>query len=83
MVNSEIECGYAQSGEHVVRWRTFYPRIVLVMSGNMSQMIRCWKGWSTNRERDRKACGLIRSRCRRGSGESEPGVRRVAEIWSI
>jgi hypothetical protein len=30
--------------------------------------IRCWKGWRRKHERPRKACGPIRSRCRRGSG---------------
>jgi hypothetical protein len=28
----------------------------------------CWKVWRTKRERREKACGLISSPCRRGSG---------------
>ena len=39
-------------------------------TGSMRQGIRCWKGESTKRKRLRKGCGLIRSRCRRGSGGS-------------
>ena len=34
----------------------------------MHRAIRCWKGWRRTPERPGKACGLIRSRCRRGSG---------------
>ena len=38
--------------------------------GSMRQEIRCWKSWRRKHERDGKACGPIRSRCRRGSGGS-------------
>ena len=37
-------------------------------TGNMRQGIRCWKGSRGKHERPRRDCGLIRSRCRRGSG---------------
>ena len=39
-------------------------------TGSMRLEIRCLKGWRRKHERRRKACGLIRSRCRRGSGGS-------------
>jgi endonuclease YncB( thermonuclease family) len=35
--------------------------------GSMRQAIPCLNGWGRKRERPRRACGLIRSRCRRGS----------------
>ena len=41
--------------------------------GSMRRQIRCWKGWRTKREMRRKACGLIRSRCHRGSGGKSGG----------
>jgi hypothetical protein len=40
--------------------------------GSMRRKIRCLKDWRRKRERPRKGCGLIRIRCRRGSGGS-PG----------
>jgi micrococcal nuclease len=33
--------------------------------------IGCWKGWRRRLKRGGKACGLIRSRCRRGSGDGQ------------
>ena len=38
--------------------------------GHMRQQIRCWKGWRRKHAKQRKACGLLRFRCRRGSGGS-------------
>ena len=50
--------------------------------GSMRQGIRCWKGYRRKHEREGKSCGLIRSRCRRGSGGSWAGEWRVASSTS-
>ena len=39
--------------------------------GSMRRQTRCWKGWRRKHEKPRKVCGLIQSRCRRGSGGSQ------------
>jgi hypothetical protein len=47
--------------------------------GSMRREIRCWKDSKSQHERPRKACGLIRSRYRRGSGERGTGERSIPD----
>lgn len=47
--------------------------------GSMRREIRCWKGLRRKRERRGKACGLIRIRQHRGSGDGVQDVQLLDE----